>query len=221
MENFLVLFVFISLLFFGCGGQISDSPVTTELEIKQIVSEIDEDGDGIDDFLDIVESARSQIGVVTKYDTNYYSEAFPPEDRGSCADVIWRALQESGYDFKVMIDEDMALVPELYPQDSTPDPNINFRRVRNIRIFLDRHMESLTTEVIPGDIINLEKWQGGDIVTYAQIPGGLWHIAVISNERRVDGVPLLIHNYGSGVKEDDYLLNWPTEITGHYRFKFF
>lgn len=167
----------------------------------------------------LVIGARSQIGVVTKYDTSYYSTAYPPADTGVCADVIWRAFQETGYDFKKMLDEDIRKNSSAYPQNSLTDENINFRRVQNIRTYLERHAQSLTTEVKPGDKKNLSEWQGGDIVTFAQIKGGLWHIAIISNKRQADGIPLLIHNYGRGVKEDNFLTNWPTKITGHFRMK--
>ncbi len=183
----------------------------TRFEIKEeIISTIN---------ADILKEARSQIGVITEYDTDYYQDAYPPENSGVCADVIWRALKQAGYDFKEMLDADMSSYPEDYPSDPIPDPNINFRRVRNIKVFLEKYAESLTTEVIPFDEENLKKWQGGDIVTFDQIEGGLWHVAIVSDERRDDGVPLIIHNYGYGVREDDYLLNWPTQITGHYRFK--
>jgi len=196
-------------------------PSGERLEIdEKITNPVDKDSDGLDDYTDILEGARAQIGIVTEYDTSYYQDAYPPENSGVCADVIWRALEKAGYDFKDIIDEDMALYPEDYIQDPVPDTNINFRRVRNIKVFLDKYAENLTTEVIPWDKENLSEWQGGDIVSFDQIEGGLWHIAIVSDERRDDGVPLIIHNYGHGVKEDDYLLNWPTEITGHYRWSF-
>ncbi|MFA6528565.1 MAG: DUF1287 domain-containing protein [Candidatus Gracilibacteria bacterium] len=194
-------------------------PDNERLEIdEKITSSVDKDSDGLDDYTDIMEGARAQIGVVTEYDTGYYQDAYPPENSGVCADVIWRALEEAGYDLKEMLDADMALYPEDYTQDPAPDTNINFRRVRNIKVFLEKYAESLTIEVIPWDEENLAEWQGGDIVSFDQIEGGLWHIAIVSDERRDDGVPLIIHNYGYGVKENDYLLNWPTEITGHYRW---
>lgn len=184
--------------------------------MARIVSNLDADGDGVDDYVDIVASARAQIGVVTSYDTSYYAGGYPPDDTGACADVPWRALQGAGYDFKRLIDDDMRANPAAYPTEF--DANINFRRTQNIRTFLERHAEALTTEVILGDVANLAKWQGGDIVTFAQIPGRLWHVAIVSDRRRPDGVPYLLHNHGYGTLENDYLVDWPTEITGHFRF---
>lgn len=164
----------------------------------------------------LVMAARNQIGVVTNYDTNYYLGGYPPENSGACTDVIGQALLKNGYDLKAKIDKDMTKYPERYP--TTNDPNINFRRVANIKIFLDNYAMKLSTKT---DTKNLIEWQGGDIVTYDQIPGSLWHIAIVSDKKNNEGVPLLIHNYGIGVIENDYLTKWPAPITGHYRLQEF
>ena len=156
----------------------------------------------------LVESARNQIGIVTKYDNQYYNGGYPPEGRGACTDVIERALMDRDYDLKNKIDEDMLNFPEEYPYKS--DPNINYRRVVNLKIFFDRYFEKIDLD---------QDWQPGDIVTYDQISGGLWHIAILSDKKNKDGIPLLIHNYGRGVVEDDFLFKWPAAITGHYRVK--
>ena len=218
MKSKILILELITLnLLAGCTSPLNSKESSLEIQIDRIKSTNDQDGDGVDDFTDIVESARSQIGVVTEYDTTYYPDAYPPPQKGACADVIWRALQTTGYDFKKDIDQDMKKHPEDYPSNPKPDTKINFRRVQNIRVYLSKFAESLTTQVIPGNKENLTIWQGGDIVTFDQIPGGLWHVAVVSSKRRPDGVPLLIHNYGRGVQEDDYLLTWPTQISGHFR----
>lgn len=217
MKKSLITLIIISTgLQTSCANQ-NILETTKPLQIAQISSSNDEDKDGVDDYNDLVNAARSQIGKVTLYDTSYYSNAFPPPDRGACADVIWRAMKEAGYDFKKALDDDIREHRSEYP--SVSDENINFRRVQNIRTYLEKYALKLTKDVIPGDENNLREWQGGDMVTFAQIPGGLWHIAIVSNTRRTDGVPLLIHNYGRGVQESDYLINWPTAITGHYRIK--
>jgi len=44
------------------------------------------------------------------------------------------------------------------------------------------------------------------------------HIAIVSDKRRPDGVPYIIHNSGPTPRESDDLLDWPSPITGHYRF---
>jgi len=118
----------------------------------------------------------------------------------------------NGYDLKGKIDADMQAYPERYSHES--DPNINYRRVRNVKVYLDYYAENLTTQT---GSEYLSEWLPGDIVTYDQIPGSLWHIAIISDKKNSDGVPYLIHNYSKGVVEDDKLLTWPAPITGHYR----
>jgi len=81
-----------------------------------------------------------------------------------------------------------------------------------------KHLNStlvLTSEVIPGDADNLKEWQGGDIVVYGSpVP----HIAVVSDKRRKDGVPYIIHNGGPYAREEDKLLSWPSDIIYHFRF---
>lgn len=228
MKKYLIIFsALILIVFLFYAGKSTDfeknidsekSKKNYSLKIEQVKSTVDKDKDGIDDYTEILLNARNQIGRVTKYNTSYYSSAYPPEDSGACSDVIWRAFKNTGYDFKKMLDEDIKKNQKNYSNIKTPDPNIDFRRVRNIRTFLEKNTKKLTNSVKPWDEKNLKQWQGGDIVTYDQIPGRLWHIAIVSDKRRKDGVPLIIHNYGGGVKEDDYLLNWPAKITGHYRF---
>lgn len=157
----------------------------------------------------LVSSARLQKGVVTSYDTGYYSGGFPPENTGACTDVVERAMRELGYDWKSKIDQHMLKKPNLYT--SKYDANINYRRVRNVKIFLDHTATSLPLD---------DDYLPGDIVTYDQIPGSLWHIAIVSDKKTWNGTPLLIHNYGKGVVEDNLLHKWPAPKTGHYRLKF-
>lgn len=213
-----VILIFAVTIFIAINGFVTShsTAIVRELNDRRLTSSVDKDADGLDDYADIVASARAQIGTVTSYDTSYYAGGYPPDNTGACADVIWRALDGAGYDFRTMIDADMADDPEAYL--TSYDTNINFRRTQNIGVFLARNATSLTLDVVPNDLDNLTEWQGGDIVTFAQISGGLWHVAIVSDKRRSDGVPYLIHNHGYGTKENNYLTNWPTAITGHYRF---
>lgn len=168
----------------------------------------------------LVEASRDQIGVVTQYDTSYYDGGYPPEDRGACTDVVEQALRMNGFDLKQKIDEDMLTHPEHYSTNF--DPNINFRRVRNVQVYLENHVQNLslctTTKCFKEGL-----WQPGDIVTFEQIPGSLWHIAIVSDETEPLNtsseveIPLLIHNYGFGVVENNKLLTWPAPIMGHFR----
>ena len=125
--------------------------------------------------------------------------------------MVWRAFQNAGYDLKALIDADIAENTELYPRvQGTPDPNIDFRRVPNLRVFFGRYAESLTT-----DPYEIAEWQPGDIVTFEGR-----HIGIISDKRNKDGIPYLIHNSGQPKREEDALLrchrNHP--ISGHFRW---
>jgi hypothetical protein len=77
--NFFLL-ISILLLLQGCSNIEKPHIFTKKIEIPTLTSSIDKDNDNIDDYTDIVESARSQIGIVTEYDTQYYGNGgYPPE----------------------------------------------------------------------------------------------------------------------------------------------
>ncbi len=121
------------------------------------------------------------------YDGSYHAGGYPPEDIGVCTDVVWRAFKHAGYNLKEMVDQDIQRNTELYPRvGGRPEPNIDFRRVPNLKVFFERHAISLTL-----DHTDIEEWQPGDIVTY-----GDKHIGIISDRRNRDGVPYIIHNGG-------------------------
>lgn len=175
--------------------------------ITTIKSRIDYNGNGIDDYTDILTGARIDAKNRPKYKNAYYDGGYPPENEGVCTDLIWRAFKNAGYSLKDMVDEDIANNTELYPRvDGNPDPNIDFRRVSNLKVFFERHAISLTLD--PYDI---KKWQPGDIVTY-----GTSHIAIVSDKRNKNGLPYIIHNSGQLNREEDALAR--QEISGHFRF---
>jgi len=166
----------------------------------------------------IVDSAREQMGVVTSYDNQYYAGGYPPSDRGACTDVVAQALHDLGYNFKDRLDTDMRENPDTYTREY--DSNINFRRVNNVEVYLGRYAKSLDTNFPQENNDNEMDWSDwlpGDIVTFDQIPGQLWHIAIVSDYAAHDGTPLLIHNHGNGTVENNMLLYWPSEVTGRYR----
>lgn len=220
---FLVLIALLLLVMLNKtpGSQSNSGPFSTiippdTLNVPYLPASTDRDGDGLDDRSDIVAGARAEVARQPRYRSAYYSGGYPPAEEGVCTDVIWRAYRDAGYDLKTMVDEDIRRHPDQYPRvDGSPDPNIDFRRVANLQVFLENEATVLTTELIPGDLANLTEWQGGDIVTFG-LP--YEHIAVVSDQRRPDGVPYIIHNSGPTPRESDDLLDWPSPITGHYRF---
>jgi len=184
--------------------------------VEKVVLAVDKDGDGIYDLDDIVQGARRDLEAKPTYKDAYYAGGYPPENEGVCTDVIWRALQNAGYDLKGMMDRDIQEHPEDYPRvDGNPEPNIDFRRVPNQEAFLKKHADKLTSEIRPWDPENLKQWQGGDIVVFGPPYD---HVGVVSDKRRADGVPLLIHNAGPCTREDNGMLTWPSPLKYHFRF---
>lgn len=189
-----------------------------KVTVEKIVCEGDMDGDGISDMDDIVQGARKEVLNRTKYQSTYYEGGYPPEWEGVCTDVIWRALKNAGYDLKSNMDRDILDNTEDYKNGvKIPDPNIDFRRVKNQIVFFEKYAESLTWEVKPYDKKNLYQWQPGDIVVLNRSD----HVAIVSDKRRKDGVPYIIHNASTvAVEEENILLKWSKSgrIIGHFRF---
>lgn len=197
-------------------GALRFLPLPPPVRVDRVLAGHDEDGDGHDDLEDFVVAARAYVAQEPRYRDGYYQGGYPPPGVGVCTDVVWAGLAGAGYDLKAMVDEDIRRHPEAYPRvGGRSDPNIDFRRVQNLCAFFSRRGTSLTTEVRPGDAVNLRQWQGGDIVAFG---GRYEHIAVVSDRRRRDGVPYLLHNAGPWATEGDALTTWSGPIIGHYRF---
>lgn len=177
----------------------------------QTITTIDCNHNGLDDYQDIVLGARKDALKRVKYKSAYYAGGYPPEDEGVCTDMIWRAFQEAGYMLKDMVDEDIQLAKEsYYGLDKVPDPNIDFRRVSNLKVYFERHSIQLTT-----DIQDIASFQPGDIVVF----GNDKHIGIISDKRNKKGIPYLLHNTGQWNREENVLEKWVKKygLIGHYR----
>ncbi len=167
--------------------------------------------------LQLVEAARRQIGVTMIYDPAYVRLAWPggdvPLERGVCTDVVIRALRDAWkVDLQVLVHEDMVRHFSDYPRKwgrRRPDPNIDHRRVLNLRVWFRRQGLALPVKDSAG------AYRPGDIVT-STLPGNLPHIMIVSDRTSSTGTPLVIHNIGSGAREEDALFAFP--LTGHYRF---
>ena len=185
-----------------------------DFNIETIISSTDYDNDGIDDYSDILQGAKIEAEKKTKYKSAYYAGGYPPDTEGVCTDMVWRALKNAGYLLKDMVDEDIKNNVDEYPRvNGKPDPNIDFRRVPNLKVYFERNQISLTT-----DLSKIEEWQQGDIVVF-----GNSHIGIISDKRNKKGIPYLLHNAGQLLREEDVLeiYNKYNPITGHYRMKEF
>ena len=165
----------------------------------------------------IVQAARSQIGKTTIYDPAYVRLEYPggdvPFERGVCTDVVIRALRKgAGLDLQKLVHEDMKKAFTKYPKIwglKKTDRNIDHRRVPNLSRYFERKGYSLGVSKNKGDYL------AGDLVTCSV--GKRPHIMVVSDHRAKDGTPLVIHNIGSGAKEENKLFAF--KITGHFRLK--
>lgn len=189
--------------------------IDEKLKQRVVLINSDKDKDGIKDQEDIVLGARKEAHKKVKYKSGYYVGGYPPENEGVCTDLVWRAFKDAGYNLKDMVDEDIKNNPGDYKEiQGKPDPNIDFRRVSNLYVYFKKYAASITTELKPNDIENLKEWQPGDIITFDHSE----HIAIVSDKRRADGIPYIIHNAPPCAREGDEIMHWMPRITGHFRF---
>ena len=168
--------------------------------------------------LDIVAAARAQIGVTVHYDPAYRRLAFPGGDvapeRGVCTDVVVRALRVArSIDLQLRLNEELRAYWSEYPHPAAwklrrPDPNIDHRRVPNLMKYFERAGTALpvtprAADYLPGDVV---AWNLGK---------GVLHIGILGDRVSEEGAPLVIHNIGAGVREEDILFGYA--VIGHYR----
>ena len=207
-----MLILLISAMVCGCGrlgavtpvsastGQSAEQPETEQRTVSSPV----------------VAAARRQVGKTTTYDPAYVGLTYPggdvPIETGVCTDVVIRALRDAFHmDLQKLVHEDMKAAFSEYPTIwglKRPDRNIDHRRVPNLKRYFARQGYSI------GVTQKAEKFLPGDLVT-CTVGRNLAHIMVVSNRKRADGVPFVIHNIGSGAQEEDRLFDFP--LTGHYR----
>lgn len=165
----------------------------------------------------LLAAAHAQTRHWVWYDSKYSPLSYPngdvPQDHGVCADVVIRAYRGIGIDLQKRVHEDMAANFDLYPKKwglKAPDPNIDHRRVPNLRVFFARFGQSLSITHKGTD------YRPGDILTSS--PFGSPHISIVSENLGMFGVgdPMVIQNAGFGTREDNDLFRYP--ITGHYRY---
>ena len=202
---FICLFIILYLLYYF--NYIPHKKYTNNyFNIKTYISNIDKDNDGIDDQTDILDGAKKYISTKPKYKSKYYNTGYPNDGYGVCTDVVAFALKDAGYDLQSLVNEHILANKDLYDIEVV-DKNIDFRRVKNLKIYLDYNAVSLTT-----DINDIEKWQGGDIVVFKN------HIGIVSDNRNRKGISFVIHHanpYQKYYEED--ILEYHNDIEGHYR----
>lgn len=174
--------------------------------IEKYISKVDFDNDGIDDETDILESTKKYLATKPKYKSKYYMGGYPDDNYGVCTDVVSFGLKGAGYDLKKLVNEDINNHKELYGIDVI-DENIDFRRVKNLKIYFENNAIKLTN-----DIYDISNWQGGDIVIFNN------HIGIVSDKRNKKGITFVLHHanpYQLHYEED--ILTQRKDIVGHYK----
>lgn len=178
----------------------------SDFNIDTYISSIDKDNDGIDDQTDILNNVREYIKTKPKYKSKYYSTGYSNDEYGVCSDVVAFGLLNAGYNLMELVNEDIINNKDQYNIEVV-DKNIDFRRVRNLKIYFERNSINLTT-----NINDISSWQGGDIVVFKN------HIGIVSDKRNRKGISFIIHHanpYQIYYEED--ILEHRNDIVGHYR----
>ena len=192
--------------FIGTSSDPVEAKENSDFNIQDIQSSVDMDRDGIDDQTDILQGAREYIAGNPVYKSKYYQTGYPDDQYGVCTDVVANAMRSAGYDLMQLVNEDILKAPQAYGIDE-PDINIDFRRVKNLKVYFERNAVRLTT-----DIREIDEWQGGDIVIFEN------HIGIVSDKRNDEGISYVIHHndpFQESYEED--ILESRDDITGHYR----
>ena len=178
----------------------------SDFNIDTYISSIDKDNDGTDDQTDILNNVREYIKTKPKYKSKYYSTGYSNDEYGVCSDVVAFGLLNAGYNLMEQVNKDIINNKDQYNIEVV-DKNIDFRRVRNLKIYFERNSINLTT-----DINDISSWQGGDIVVFKN------HIGIVSDKRNRKGISFIIHHanpYQIYYEED--ILEHRNDIVGHYR----
>jgi uncharacterized protein len=162
-----------------------------------------------------IERTHHSVHYVSAYVHIPYPGGDVPADTGVCTDEVIRSYRALGIDLKKEVHEDMVHNFSAYPSKrrwlrTSPDANIDHRRVPNLMVFFKHKGETLPISTRAAD------YSPGDLVTW-DLGGGVTHIGIIVDQRsRLSDRYMLVHNIGEGPKIEDVLFNW--KITGHYRY---
>ena len=207
VTNFLIVLIIVVLYAIYRFNYIPHKKyINEDFNIKTYISKTDKDNDGIDDQTDILNNVRDYIKTNPKYKSKYYATGYPNDEYGVCTDVVAFGLKGAGYDLMNLVNEHIKTNRNLYDIDVI-DKNIDFRRVQNLKVYLDNNAIILTN-----DINKIKEWQGGDIVVFKN------HIGIVSDKRNKKGISFIIHHanpYQRYYEED--ILEYRNDIIGHYR----
>lgn len=194
-----------------------EDKVKKDTSFPVVYSKEDKNNNGVADPIDIAEAIKKDLEKQLVYKDAYYVGGYPPESEGVCTDVIWRGLKAINVDLKALMDSDIKKTSKDYKRiNGKPDPNIDFRRVVNQKVFFEKYCSIEVSEFKKDDIENLKNWQPGDIILFLK---PYEHVGIVSNKRDDDGIPFVIHNSTPQMKESK--ISWfPITSFYHYRWKY-
>lgn len=192
----IILLAIISLHHNGKFERLFSKDTSTD----SVIDKVDYDKDGITDYQDILEGAIKFISLMPKYKDEYYDGGYPSGPYYVSSDILWYSLQNAGYDFKKLLEEDIKTSPDKYGNVKVNDSS--FRKIYLIDTYLKRNVESLSKD---------KDFYPGDIIVYKN------DIAIISTKKNKDGIYYILHHDGKNNYEDDGLFR--EKIEGHYRWR--
>ena len=202
------------------SSQSQTSTQPTEQDIPEETQQIEAQPHSYTFAEKLAQAALERTIHDVTYDGRYIKIAYPmgdvPDSIGVCTDVVIRSYRQLGIDLQQLVHEDMRQHFSEYPNQrrwglSKPDPNIDHRRVPNLRVFFSRHGASLPVTRNPED------YQPGDLVTW-KLNEKMGHIGIVAEQVTEEDPQrhYIIHNIGRGPELGDMLFEY--EITGHYRY---
>jgi len=161
--------------------------------------------------------AEDRLKASVTYDGRYYKIGYPmgdvPSNIGVCTDVVIRSYRALGIDLQEKVHIDMKNNFLSYPKMwglTSPDTNIDHRRVPNLMTFFNRSGAALPITNNPVD------YGPGHVVAW-DLGGGIMHIGIVSSKKSSkSGNPLIVHNIGLGPKLEDILFYY--KIIGYYKY---
>lgn len=172
----------------------------------------------------IIEGARREAEKHTLYIEQYRAMKYPggdvPAMTGVCTDLVIRAFRNARIDLQQLLHEDRVAHPDAYPlqiwKEKKADRNIDHRRCQNLAVWFRRHSRSLTIEISPKFLL---EWHPGDVVFFVRKGAAQpWHVAIISDRKDSDGMPMLIDSYPPFTSESHRLDDF-TPIYAHFRYE--
>jgi uncharacterized protein len=172
----------------------------------------------------ILQGAQKEADRATPYIMEYQELSYPggdvPAGTGVCTDLVIRAFRNAGIDLQREVHEDLVANRSLYPRIwdiKTPDRNIDHRRCPNLALWFRRHTTSLTTK-LDSEALQ-DSWKAGDVVFFVH-KGAThpWHVAIISEQRASDGMPLVYDSFPPATS-DKRRLDEYGPIHSHFRYQ--